>query len=437
MTEPQTLPLIRPFAAVRPGAGRAQEVIAPLYDVLDADEARRRVAGRPLSFLHVSRAEIDVPDTTNPYADAVYDRARATFDAMRAQGVLRRDERACYYVYRLEAGDSAQTGLVAATSLAAYAQSRIRRHEFTQPDRETDRARQIDRLNAHTGPVLLTYRRRAAIDAVIARAASGGCDADVTSEDGVRHRLWVVRDDSTIADLTSLFESVERLYIADGHHRTAAAARVAEARRRGAQAADAEAGHERFLAMLVPDSEVRIVDYNRAVRDLNGLSVRAFVEATRASFDVALESSPARPRRASEFGMYVDGTWYRLRSRERGMNGHAKLPRLNGHAALPGVNGHAALPRLDVDVLHEALLAPILGVGDARFDGRLAFVAGGRGLSALERCVDAKEMAVAFALYPTSLADMISIADAGLVMPPKSTCFEPKVVDGLLCYVLE
>lgn len=411
--------LIRPFAAVRPLPDRAQDVIAPLYDVLDAREARRRSDGKRFSFLHVSKAEIDLPDATDPYSDAVYDKARENFDAMLAQGVLRQDARAGYYVYRLQHADSCQTGVVAATSLDAYLHERIRRHELTQPDRESDRARQIERLNAHTGPVLLTYRRRADIDALVAGVVQRAPDANVVSDDGVRHLLWVVDEDRAIDRLTQAFERVERLYIADGHHRTAAAARVAAARRlrdgrRGA------AGHDRFLAMLVPDREVRIVDYNRAVRDLNGLSVDAFLDRTRTAFHVAREPARVKPSRPNEFGMYVDRAWYRLHA-----NGAA-------HSRMPDTR-----TPLDVDLLHHALLAPVLGIGDARVDGRLAFVAGGRGLAELERQVDAKDAAVAFALYPPSLADMMAIADAGQVMPPKSTCFEPKVVDGLVSYLLE
>ena len=421
MAEPARDPpiaLTGPFRGVRPERGRAQEVIAPLYDVVDAGEARRCSEGKPFSFLHVSKAEIDLPRETDPYSDAVYAKARANFDAMLDNGVLRQDDEPCYYVYRVESRDARQTGVVAATSIDAYLSERIRRHELTQPDRENDRTRQIERLNAHTGPVLLTYRRRPGIDAVVAQIVDSAPESDVRSDDGVRHVVWVVRDAATIELLTRHFDAIDRLYIADGHHRTAAAARVAKARRNGSGVNGARR-HDRFLAILVPDREVRIVDYNRAVKDLNGLSPDAFVDRTRTAFDVTRGSSRVRPSRRSEFGMYVDGSWYRLRARD----GHSRA--------------QAAFPRLDVDLLHDAVLAPILGIGDPRLDSRLTFVGGGRGLSDLERRVNEREVAVAFALYPTTLADMMTVADAGGVMPPKSTCFEPKVVDGLISYVLD
>jgi uncharacterized protein (DUF1015 family) len=411
--------LIRPFTGLRPAAGRAPDVIAPPYDVLNSDEARARAAGKPWSFLHISKAEIDLPAGTDPYDASVYAKARENFDHMLAQAVLVRDAAPVYYLYRLVMGAHTQIGLVAAASVPAYEAGRIRRHEFTRPDKEDDRVRQIDVLNAQTGPVFLTYRHTAEVDALVARVTAAAPEADVTADDGVRHSLWVVREPQAIETLTRAFDGMERLYIADGHHRSAAAARVAATRRGANPKHNGTEAYNYFLAVIFPDNQMKILDYNRVVKDLNGLSAEGLRSRLDDAFAVAPATGPVKPGRAGEFGMYLGGQWYQLRIRPE------RVPTQD------------PVRRLDVSLLQDNLLAPVLGIGDPRRDKRIDFVGGIRGLAELERRVNSGEMAVAFSMHATSLADLMAVADAGEVMPPKSTWFEPKLADGLVSHVLD
>ncbi len=402
--------MIRPFSALRPAPGRAADVAAPPYDVVSLEEARTLAVGREWSFLHISRAEIDLPPGTDPYSNAVYAQAKDNLQAMERVGVLVRESSPCYYVYRLVMGSHVQTGLAVTVAVDAYETGRVRRHELTRPDKEDDRVRQIDALNAQTGPVLLAYRHHPEVEAVLARVASGEPDMDVTAADGIRHVVWAVSSESQVAHLTALFEGMERLYIADGHHRSAAAARIAAMRSGHAGA------HGYFLAVAFPDREMRILDYNRLVRDLAGLSREAFLARVAESFRIELVGEPLRPTRSGEYGMYLLGQWYRL-------------------TIDPRLVPTDPVARLDVSLLQDRLLAPVLGVGDPRRDKRIDFVGGVRGLEGLQARVDSGEMAVAFALYPTTLADLMAVADADAIMPPKSTWFEPKLADGLLSHV--
>ncbi len=411
--------LIQPFTGLRPAAGRAAEVVAPPYDVLNTEEARARASGRPWSFLHISKPEIDLPPATDPYSPAVYAKGRENFDRMLKEGVLVRDASPCYYVYRITMGQHTQTGLVVAASVPDYESGRIRRHEFTRPDKEDDRVRQIDSLNAQTGPVFLTYRQSPSLDALVSRIVHDAPAVDVTADDGVRHVLWVVSSPATVANISDLFEEMPRLYIADGHHRSAAAARVAHARRNANPHHTGRESYNYFLAVAFPDSQMQILDYNRAVRDLNGLGRETYLTKLDAAFTVSAQDTAVKPSRAGEFGMYLKGHWYRLHIRPEHVP--AKDP----------------VKRLDVSLLQDNLLAPILGIGDPRRDKRIDFVGGIRGLKELERRVDSGEMAVAFSMFPTSIHDMMAVADAGEVMPPKSTWFEPKLADGLVSHVLD
>ncbi|HHB12510.1 MAG TPA: DUF1015 domain-containing protein [Chromatiales bacterium] len=411
--------LIRPFRGLRPAPGRAEEVLAPPYDVLNTEEARQQAQGRPWSFLHVSKPEIDLPPGTDPYSDAVYAKAAENMRRMIESGVLVRDPAPWLYVYRLEMDGHVQTGIVAVASVQAYDRNRIRKHEFTRPVKEDDRVRQIEAVNAQTGPVLLAYPDHSEVDAMLAAWTRAHQPAvDVVAADGVRHSLWVVDDPEVIDRLVQAFESMPALYIADGHHRSAAASRVA-ARRRGSGPPDPDASTEYFLAVIFPAHQMRILDYNRVVRDLNGLTPQAFLERVQERFSVEPASGPVHPQSPGEFGMYLAGRWYRLRLDP------SRIPQ------------NDPVARLDVSLLQDNLIGPILGIQDPRTDERIDFVGGIRGLAELERRVDSGEMAVGFSLYPTRMEDLMAVAEAGRVMPPKSTWFEPKLADGLVSHVLD
>lgn len=407
--------LIRPFAGLRPVAGRGADVVAPPYDVLNSAEARARAAGKPWSFLHISKPEIDLPEGIDPYDPAVYAKAKENLDRMLAEGVLARDEQPCYYVYRLTWNDHVQTGLVAAASVADYDTNRIRKHEFTRPEKEDDRVRQIEALNAQTGPVLLAYRAQPDIDALIAAVTGGKAELDVTADDGIRHELWVLRDPQQIERLTAAFDAMSALYIADGHHRSASASRVSAARKGNTPA---DGPQDYFLSVIFPHNQMKILDYNRVVTDLNGMSPEQFLPKVAEHFDLNASAEAVHPRGHGEFGMYLPGQWYRL----------------NIHEELIPTDPVA---RLDVSLLSDQLIAPILGISDQRRDKRIDFVGGMRGLGELEKRVDSGEMAVAFSFFPTTMDDLMAVADANEVMPPKSTWFEPKLADGLVSHMLE
>jgi uncharacterized protein (DUF1015 family) len=412
--------LIRPFAGLRPASGRAAEVIAPPYDVLSTGEARTRASGRPWSFLHISRPEIDLPVVeTNPYAPQVYAKAAENLGLMLREGILARDPARCYYVYRLIMGGHTQTGLVAAASVADYDANRIRKHEFTQPDKESDRVRQIEALNAQTGPVLLAYPNAQEIDDILARASTGAPDADATADDGIRHTLWVVRDAEIQARLTLAFDALPALYIADGHHRSAAASRVAAARRTANPRHTGEENYNYFLAVIFPHHQMQILAYNRVVADLNGMDAAAFLARVQEYFSVEKSPAPVKPAKPAEFGLYLAGQWYRLAI----------------HREMIPVNDPVA--RLDVSLLSDHLLGPVLGIKDLRRDKRIDYIGGIRGLSELEKRVNSGEMAAAFALHPTRMEELMAVAEAGEVMPTKSTWFEPKLADGLVSHVLD
>jgi uncharacterized protein (DUF1015 family) len=415
--------LIKPFRGLRPAPGRAAEVAAPPYDVLSADEARLIVhggaAGKPWSFLHISKAEIDLPPEIDHYSPPVYAKSRENFDRMIREAVLRQDDAPCYYAYRLTMGEHVQTGLVAAASVADYDSNRIRKHEFTRPDKEDDRVRQIEALNAQTGPVLLAHPDAPDVDAILAQAAGGTPDADVTADDGIRHTIWAIRDAAVLQRLTFAFDAMPALYIADGHHRSAAASRVAAARHAKNAHHTGEEDYNYFLAVIFPHHQMRIMDYNRVVKDLNGLSRDGFLARLTERFVVSMCAPRTRPMQRGEFSLYLPGQWYRLT--------------INPHH----IPHDDPVARLDVSLLSDNLLGPVLGIKDLRRDKRIDFVGGIRGLEELERRVDSGEMAAAFALHATDMEDLMSVADAGEVMPPKSTWFEPKLADGLVSHVLD
>jgi len=410
------LSLIKPFRALRPAPGRAGEVLAPPYDVLSSEEARRRAEGKPFSFLHVSKAEIDLDPSIDPYDPAVYSKAAENLRRMIEAGVLVRDAKACYYAYRLTWRGGVQTGLAAVASIAAYAENRIRKHEFTTPAKEDDRVRQIEAVNAQTGPVMLAYPTAPEIDALLARAAVGEPAVEVTADDGVRHQLWVIADDEAIGALTRAVDALPALYIADGHHRSAAARRVAAARD-----GQSPRSYLYFLAVLFPEAEMTILEYNRVLRDLNGQSAAEVLARLRERYEVAPTDQVVRPAQAHEASMYLAGCWYRLVLRREFLAGAGTDP----------------IARLPVTLLHRNIIEPIFGVTAPRMDPRIDFVGGGRGPDEIERLASSERMAVGFVLYPTQMRDLMAVADAGAVMPPKSTWFEPKLADGMVSHVLD
>jgi uncharacterized protein (DUF1015 family) len=409
--------LIRAFPALRPAPGRAPEVIAPPYDVLNTEEARELAVGRPWSFLHISKPEIDLPPATDPYAPEVYAKAAENLKKMVDAGVLKLDDQACYYAYRLIMGEHVQVGLVAAASVADYDTNRIRKHEFTRPDKEDDRVRQIDALNAQTGPVLLAYPNAPEVDGILAAATQGSPDADGVAESGVRHTVWVIRDAASIARLTELFDAMPALYIADGHHRSASASRICASRKAANPAHTGDEAYNYFLSVIFPHHQMRIFDYNRVIKDLNGLSEDDFMAKVAENFMIEMVNAPVKPAAPGEFGLYIGGRWMKLTIR-------ADL--------IPA----DPVGRLDVSLLQNNLIAPILGINDPRRDKRIDFVGGIRGLGGLEKRVDSGEMVLAFSLFATRMEDLMAVADANEVMPPKSTWFEPKLADGLASHVL-
>jgi uncharacterized protein (DUF1015 family) len=405
--------LVRPFAALRPTAASAAAVVAPPYDVVSTEEARALAAGRPHSFLHISRPEIDLPEGSSPYSDEAYAQGARSLERLIAERVLVREEKPTFYIYRMVMEGRTQTGIAVAASVRAYEQNLIRRHELTRPDKENDRVRNIATLNAQTGPVLLAYRANDALRELLSVATNAAPLFSVTGPNDVVHTVWDTAP-ATDATMAAELDALGTLYIADGHHRSAAAARVA-AERRGAP----DASHEFFLAVAFPHDEMRILDYNRVVRDLNGLSPPALLDRLRQSFHVTELATGHSPAQPETFAMYLGERWYELKIR----------------AAL--VPQHDPVASLDVSLLQDHVLAPILGIGDPRTDSRIDFVGGVRGLPELERRVRSGRAAVAFALHPTSMEQLMAVADAGKLMPPKSTWFEPKLADGLLSHVLD
>lgn len=396
----------------------AAQVAAKPYDVLSSEEARMEAASKPLSFLHVGKPEIDLPPDINPYDDRVYQKGKENLQKFIQQGILCEDPRPCLYLYAQTMNNHTQFGLVGCVSVAEYLNDTIRKHELTRRDKEDDRTRHVKVTYAHTGPIFLTYRATREIDALLDKVRQTTPENDFVADDGVRHQFWVIGEAEMIDRLTSLFVNVKNLYVADGHHRSAAAARV------GKELADANPDHRGdeeynfFLAVLFPHNQLRIMDYNRVVKDLNGQPAKQFIEETAKRFDLKREETRVAPALKGELGMYLDKSWYRLRIR----------PDL--------LQNPDPVERLDVSILQKHLLTPVLDIDDPRTNKRIDFVGGIRGLQELERRVDSGEMAVAFALYPTSIEELLAIADAGKIMPPKSTWFEPKLRDGMVVHFL-
>ncbi|MDQ2920528.1 MAG: DUF1015 family protein [Acidobacteriota bacterium] len=404
--------VIRPFQALRPPADRADRVASVPYDVVNTNEARELAANNPISFLHVSRPEIDLPDGIDPHSDPVYRKALENFDKLIKECPLETEAAPSIYLYRLIMGDHEQIGVVACCSVDEYDQNLIRKHERTRRDKEDDRTHHMLVLRAQTGPVFLTYRASRDVDTMMMETTMTNAIFDFTADDGIQHTVWRVPDP---VRFVHAFREIPFLYIADGHHRAASAARARTELKEQSFGYTGDEEYNFFLAVMFPDDQLQILPYNRAVRDLNGLSSGQFLEALRKEFEVAENGSPEAATRG-EWSMYLEGSWYTLR-----------LPA--GTSPPQGI-----VASLDVSILQDRLLDPILGIKDVRTDKRIDFIGGMRGSKELKRLVDEEKAAVAFSLYPTTIEDLLQVSDAGEIMPPKSTWFEPKLRDGLLTH---
>lgn len=405
---------IAPFKALRPNASVAEAVASRPYDVLNTAEAKIEVANNPNSFLHVTRSEIDLPNDVHVYSRLVYDKAKENLEAMINQGILFRETKPCYYIYKLVMGKREQTGLVCVSSIDDYNNNIIKKHEFTRPEKETDRINHIRITGAQTGNVFLAYRNNTELDNLIDNWKKSHSPAyQFRADDKIEHTIWVVDDETTINMITAIFaNNIPHTYIADGHHRAASAAKVLSA-----LGTEASADAKYFLTTLFPANQLSIMDYNRVVKDLHGLDQEDFLSALHDDFDIALSPEPIAPSALHEFGMYLNGQWYILTAKE-------------------GTWTEDPIGVLDVSILSQNILDKHLGIKDQRTDKRIDFVGGIRGLKALQDRVDSGEMAIAFSLYPVSIQQLFDIADSGNVMPPKSTWFEPKLRDGLLTHLI-
>jgi len=407
--------IIYPFKALRPQPQFAKQVASRPYDVLNSQEARKEARGNPNSFLHVTKAEIDLPETVDIHSAEVYEKAKENLQAFLQRGILFREEKPCYYIYELEMNGRSQTGLVCASSVDDYEEDVIKKHEFTRPEKEQDRINHITTTGAQTGNVFLAYRNEEELDHIIDEWKKAHSPVyNFVADDGIAHRIWIISNTDTIGQITKIFaKKIPQTYIADGHHRAASAAKV-----RKALGNNITEGAEYFLTTLFPASQLRIMDYNRVVKDLNDLDEKEFEKKVSKKFDIEKVDKAFSPQNLHEFGMYLPGQWFKLTAKEGTYNDEDPI----------GV--------LDVTILQENLFAPILGIKDQRTDKRIDFVGGIRGLGELEKRVNNGEMAVAFSLHPVSIQQLFDIADSGNVMPPKSTWFEPKLRDGLLTHLI-
>ncbi len=407
--------IIRPFKALRPHAQLAKQVASRPYDVLSSAEAKLEAQGNPSSFLHITKSEIDLGDTIDIHSAAVYEQAKNNLAAFITRDILFRESKECYYIYRLIMNGRSQTGLVCVSSVDDYENDIIKKHEFTRPEKELDRINHIKTSGAQTGNVFLAYRNNSKIDNLISKWQESKSPVyDFTADDGIQHTIWIVNDDTTSREITELFaKEVPFTYIADGHHRAASAAKV-----RKALGDEATEEADYFLTTLFPSNQLYIMDYNRLVKDLNGLTPKSFIKELGKNFTVELVNKQAyRPEALHTFGLYLDQNWYKLTART-------------------GTFTNDPIGVLDVTILQNGILDKLLGIKDQRTDKRIDFVGGIRGLEELERRVNSGEMAAAFSLYPVTINQLFDIADSGNVMPPKSTWFEPKLRDGLLTHLI-
>lgn len=405
---------VKPFKALRP-AKDADKIACLPYDVISSDEAREMAKGNDISFLHVDKPEIDLPADTNLYDDKVYAKGRENLDKFIEKGLLITEDKPMFYIFAQTMNGRTQYGYVVAASTEDYGAGRIKKHEFTRPDKEADRTRHVDTMDATAGLVFLAYKKSDALDKILKDAVSCAPLYDFVAEDGVRQQVWQISDEKTIKDIQGAFAALDALYIADGHHRAASGYNVSQKRKAENPGHKGDESYNFFEAVVFPADQLYIMDYNRVIKDLNGLSAEDFMKKINEVFDVK-ETSEKRPSKKNEFGMYLGSKWYRLSAK----------PQFKG--------GDDPIKSLDVSILQDNILGPVLGITNPRTDKRIDFIGGIRGMEELEKYVNKLGYAVAFAMYATSMDDLMKVADAGMVMPPKSTWFEPKLRSGLLTY---
>jgi len=411
--------IVKPFQGWRPIASKVNEVASPPYDVLDSNEARKKAQGHPHSFLHVIKPEIDLDPSLDPHDPKVYEKGAENLHHLIEDKILIQDKKPCFYIYRLKMVDHIQIGLMAVVSVEEYLKNKIKKHEHTRPDKEQDRVNHINHLNAQTGPVFLIYRTNKEINDLITKISEGKPVYDFIGDHEIQHTIFLVEDEKSIEKIVKAFGGLDALYVADGHHRSASAARVRELRMKSNPHHTGKENYNFFLAVLFPDNQLRILDYNRVVADLNGLSAETFLEKVKEKFNIKpMEMPIKKPDKPLTFGMYLEGKWFTLEAKEN------------------TVDLSDPIGCLDISVLQDNLLSPILDIKDPRTDQRIHFVGGIRGLKELERLVNEGSYQVAFSLYPTTVNQLMAVADAGKVMPPKSTWFEPKLRSGLVVHLL-
>ncbi|NDO47363.1 DUF1015 family protein [Clostridium sp. MD294] len=413
--------IIRPFRAIRPVPEKAEKVAALPYDVMNSEEARQMVKGNPYSFIHVDKAEVDLDSSIDIYDKRVYQKAKQNMDNMIKEGIMLQDEKPLFYIYCLTMNGKSQTGLVVCTSIDEYLNNTIKKHELTRADKEADRICHVDTLNANTGPIFLAYHKNDAVKAILCSVMKKEKAVyNFISEDGIGHKVWLISDERDILKLIELFEKIPNLYIADGHHRNASAVKVGLKRRENKTDYTGEEEFNYYLSVLFSDDELYIMDYNRVVKDLNGLTEQQFLEKVSEKFEIEVYDGKdcCKPEKCHQFGMYLNHKWYLITAKK-------EIIRKDIVAAL------------DVSILQNEILEPILAIGDPRTDKRIDFIGGIRGLEALQQKVDSKDMKIAFSMYPTSMQELMNVADENRTMPPKSTWFEPKLRSGLFIHDLE
>lgn len=415
------MPVFRPFKAVRPVPAKAKDIASLPYDVMDSHEAREEVKRNPLSYIHVEKAEVDLPEGTNLYSDEVYNKAKENLYNYIKNGHMIQDEKPAFYVYRQIMNGRTQIGLVGCAATEDYMNGIIKKHELTRAAKEADRIKHVDICDAHASPVFFTYRNREDINTVVNKTVATPPEYDFVADDGIAHSLWLITKDADIATITNAFADMDYLYVADGHHRTASAAKVGLLRKEANPQHTGEEEYNFFMTVIFPDDHLYIMDYNRVVKDLNDHTVEDFFYRVEDNFDVEIyeEGGPYHPEARHNFGMYIKGDWYKLT------------------AKAGTFDENSPTKSLDVSILQDNLLHPILAIGDPRTDERIDFIGGIRGLKELEKRVDSGREVVAFAMFPTSIQELMDIADAGEIMPPKSTWFEPKLRSGLFIHLLK